>query len=81
MQQHAGTTGAIAETSTPNCGLAFSCGFAAASWAPRGVHSYFISPLAKRPLLGKTNATDSSVLHLQRWFDAFPRKLVKSAKP
>ena len=43
--------------------------------------SYFISPLAKRPLLGKTNATDSSVLHLQRWFDAFPMKLVKSAKP
>jgi hypothetical protein len=38
MQQHAGTKGAIAETSTPNRRLAFSCVSAAVSGAPRGVH-------------------------------------------
>ena len=35
MQRHAGTKGAIAETSTPNCRLVFSCGSAAVSGATR----------------------------------------------
>jgi hypothetical protein len=38
MQQRAGTKGAIAETSTPNCRLAFSCESAAVGATRRQLH-------------------------------------------